>query len=354
MPYGKFWWRFHLWRCFIKILKYFSILLFILFNSSVYAKEKVSFYLSKNDTLWGIKRISIAEFKNQENVNIQIAGLLNKSLKKHHFFQIAELNDKDHNITKDDFNDITKSNTICETLQVDALIIGKIIKNEILPDQSGIEEISKQIWTGEYERDVDGNIIIENIDEQQQKKKKLITRIIKQPYKIRAGTLTILFNLIDGPTHSLAYSKTITKNYDSGKVPKGEFKSMLSSDKILYILANEVIEEFIAQISPELHEIKRAIESEDGFIDEGKTYAIEGFWDKAIEIWKKVEEQAPNNPKALYNLGLACEALGEYTDAEIYYRKALLLEDKKSYKKAIKNIHKARERKDEIFNKEKK
>ena len=328
--------------------------LLLLLCSNSFAGEKIKIFKPAFDVLWGIKKIAVSEIKDNENIPV----LLSTKLKRTQFFNVIECRELEkvllsQHLTKDDLKNIDKSKEVYNTLKIDGLIFGEINTYQVEPDENGIEQVSKQIWTGKYERDENDKIIEENIDGNFIKKKLVEEKIIDQKYRIRKGIVSITLNLIDIKSGKIAISKTVVKNYDSGKVPEDKTKSLLSAEKILQNLSDEVVTDFVKYISPTLKTEKRDIESGEGLIDEGKIYATSGLWHEAIETWLKAETAFPNNSAVYYNLGLAYEAIGEYKEAHTFYKKAALLKDEKLYKKAQQRLKKAYERKQkELKNKE--
>ena len=325
--------------------KLISIFIFLLIGDG-FASEKIQIYKPAREELWGIKKIAIASVDDEKTV----FTLLDIKLRQTNFFLVSQpenIENKLHQagLTIEDLADTQKSKQVSEILAVDALLFAKVTDCHVDPDITGEEQVKKQIWTGKYQRDKNDKIIEENIDGKLVKKKLFEEKIINQKYRIRKGICSITFNLIDGQSGKVAVSTIVSKKYDSGKIPEEEIKSSPSPDQVERKLSVEAIADFVKYISPKLESVKRNIEAGDGFIDEGKIYALEGLWTEALEAWLKGERMFPNNSGVYYNIGLAYEALGEYEQAEIYYKKAMLIKDKKQYKKALKNIRDARDRK---------
>lgn len=332
-------------------MRKFVLLLIVLFFGKSYASEKIKIFKPAQDILWGIKKLAITEFKNQADQNIE--SLLLERLKQTKYFHVLSSQEIKATLAEKKLasDSLSQLADVLRILEIDGIVSGEIKAYHVEPDEHGTEKIKKAIWTGEYERDQFGKIIEENINGQPVKKKKFEEKLVEQKYRIRKGVVHVIFNVIAGKSGKRILTSSITKNYNSGKVPEEEVKSLPSADLILKNLSVEAVNELLKQISPKLIQVKREIESGEGFIDEGKAYALSNLWTAAIETWLKAEAMFPNNSAVYYNLGLAYEAQGEYEKAEIYYKKAYLLKGKKLYQKAIDNLRKGREKKEKLLSK---
>jgi len=311
----------------------------------------INMFEPAQDVLWGVKKIAIAGIKGDEKVSSDVASLLYNKIKQTNYFLALQPDEIESKLVKAKFKqtdllDLTKAKEISLALDVDGLIYAEIASYQVQADEKGVEQVRKSVWTGEYLRDVEGKIVEEMIDGQMAKKKLFEEKVIDQKYVIRRGVVNLTFHIIDGLSGNLSVATNITKSYDSGKVPIDEIKSLPNAEKILRDLASEVITEFVYQIAPRPTLVKRKILSGEGFIEEGKIYASSSLWNEAIDTWMKAERSFPNNSGIYYNLGLAYEAIGEYRNAEAYYRKAILLKEDKLFEKALKNLRKYQEKKD--------
>jgi tetratricopeptide (TPR) repeat protein len=330
-------------------MKKLIVILLLISTARTGAEEKLNF-LEPAPELWGIKKILVADLK---YIDVDLTPMLTEEIKRTQYYSIVKF-DKIDQITPDDLKDIVKVAQLCSLANADAMIFASVVKYQVEPDEMLTEKINKAIWTGEFEHDADGKIVEETINGQKVNKKKYNNRLIEQPYVIRKGTVSITFNIVDGIIGKLSYNSSIAKGYNSGKCEKEKVKDLPSSDKILTTLTREVLADFGMKISPKLELVDRSLEKGDGLMAEGNTLAMSSLWAKAIEKWQTALQQTLNNPGLYYNLGIAYEAQGEYQNAESYYRKALLLTDKKNFSKALENIRKARERKIALLSKGKK
>ena len=81
-------------------------------------------------------------------------------------------------------------------------------------------------------------------------------------------------------------------------------------------------------------------------MDTGVKFAKAGSLKEAIRIWTEHVRTRPKSNEALYNLGVAYEALGQLERARTAYRRALRLAAKDLYIKALADLDKQiRERK---------
>ncbi len=76
-------------------------------------------------------------------------------------------------------------------------------------------------------------------------------------------------------------------------------------------------------------------------IRKGIGAAQEGRWDKARELWQAAVAKDPKNDAALYNLGVAHEALGQFDRARQCYAQAAGINEKSKYAEAIGRVDKS-------------
>ncbi|MBN2009577.1 tetratricopeptide repeat protein [candidate division KSB1 bacterium] len=307
---------------------------------SGYAGEKVNFFIPATKMLWGIKHFAVADFRQGDSVNTYIPQLVKTALKQHDFYHVvdsASVNAilTDTTYTRADLMGTDSIHAICRLLNVDAIIQGSVSEYEMLPDSSGEEEINREVWTGEYERDENDKIIEELVGGVSSRKKKFIQKLVKLPYLIHRAVVTVNFSIVDGETGLVVDSDSVTQRYDTGKIYGDEFREIPPPDEIIHGLCVDVVDFWITRISPNFKTVRRDIESGTDLLNAGKAYAESGFWDDAIKVWQSEIEESPNNPSAYYNLGLAYEALAEFKTAESYYKKAVLLKQERRYQKAL-------------------
>jgi len=227
-------------------------------------------------------------------------------------------------------------------LNVNGIIFSELKSLEILPDEQGVEKVEKIVWTGEYERDQHGEIIEEMTETgETTKKKKFKLQTVDQHYRIRRAKIEASFQLIDLQKGFSIIARELSDSLVSEKIIKEENQKAPTEDEIKNTITRIIVQKFFSQIAPKAITVKRVIESGSAPVDSGAVYAKTGQWISARKYWERAQRIHPYDARIQYNLGLACEAMGEYKSAEVLYKKASLLNPKKKlYQKAVENLRK--------------
>ncbi len=317
---------------------------FISYFFSCSSGNRLRFYQPSKQNLVGVRKLVIAPCTESSDAEL-LCSQLENTLKNTNYFLVFD-NSKfssvleQYNLT---FDSIAQSDTtakIGKLLNVDAIIFAKLKNLELLPIEKGSDLVEKMVWTGEYERDETGEIVeVVNEQGQREKQKKFKLQPVDQHYQIRKAQIEADFSLIDLKKGEPIFSHAISENYDSGKIVRDEDQTLPKDEVVKRQLALKVNRRFLSEIAPEQIEVKRVVEGGPTLIDSGAVYAKNGEWRDAMKMWEQAKKLYPANASVYYNLGLASEAQGDYESAEIYYRKAALLNSKsKQYQKAIENI----------------
>jgi tetratricopeptide (TPR) repeat protein len=72
-----------------------------------------------------------------------------------------------------------------------------------------------------------------------------------------------------------------------------------------------------------------------GPVSEGNTWAAQGDWEQATRCWSDALASDPGNHAALYNLGVAAEAVGDLAAAQSLYQRAAEIHSDRLYASAI-------------------
>ena len=302
----------------------------------------------------GIKKIAIAEFTGEENSGSLAANLLTSKLMTTQHYEILEREKlekvvEEHQLSMSGLINEDEAKQLGQFLGVDGLIFGGVSTYRVEPDERGIEKVTKKVWTGEYERDKNGNIKTEKTLLGIKVKKKIYKEVlVDEPYRIRRGSVTANLRIVNVETGQLVYSEAISRSYNSGKVLDSSSRTLPPKENILTNLMNQVLDIFVKQIAPHYITAYKAIEGGEGDIDVGKKFAKNGLWPEAQQAWLRAIKNNPNSTAALYNLGLAYEVEGKLDVAEKYYEKASALNPKDLYLKAISNIRKAKAEKERL------
>jgi hypothetical protein len=336
-----------MWR---KILGVVILLFFVDFFSCS-SGIKLQFHQPVGKPLIGIRKLVIAPGEGSNDVAL-VCSYLTSRLKQHDYFLLFDSNKfslslEQNQLTYENVKQLDSLSRIVKLEGVDGIIFSELKSLEIPPDEPGIEQVKKSVWTGEYERDQNGQIIEElSPTGEAIKKKKFKLQTVDQHFKIRNARLIVSFQLIDLKKGSVIFSQELTTNYTSGKIIKEEEQPVPTDNDIKRLLAQNVVDELLGKIEPRSIIVKRPLEKGIALIDSGAVHAQAGRWSQAQQVWHEAEELFPTDARIYYNLGLAAEAQGDYKAAEIYYKKAALLNPgKKLYQKAMNNIRKVWQKK---------
>ncbi len=297
--------------------------------------------------LHGIRRVAVTEFSGPGNSGQLAANILNSKLLNSGYFEVLErqkLKDimQEYQLSMSGVVDPEKAKQVGKMLGVDGIITGVVTAYSV-EDDKGREKVKKQVWTGKYAKDAKGNFIYEkDIFGKKRKKKIYAEQYVTQYYKIRRGTVTATFRIIDVETGQILAAKTYSRNYTSSKVRPGEEGRLKARDAILTDLLTSAVDEFVKDIAPHKVVLRKAILGGPGPIDAGKKLAQNNLWPEATKTWEDAVRQFPDKPEAYYDLGLAYEAQGRLDDAEKMYKKALSLKQDKLFMKALADIRQAK------------
>lgn len=297
--------------------------------------------------LKGIHRVAVMKFDGPQQAGKLVVSMLNSKLLNSHYFDVLErekLQDimREYQLSMAGVVNPDQAKQIGQLLGVDGIITGEIPAYSV-EDESGKERVKESVWTGKYEKDSKGNFVYtKDIFGKKHKKKIYREQFVTHYYKIRRGTVTVTFRVIDVASGAILTAKTYTKNYTSPKVRDGH-GSLKSRDSILMDLTNSIVNEFVMDIAPHNVTLRRTILGGPGPIDAGKKMAQNNLWPEATKLWEQSVKMFPDKPEAFYDLGLAYEVQGRLDDAEKLYQKAVQLKPKKLYMRALSEIRKAKQ-----------
>jgi len=327
--------------------KYRSMALFILLAPYFFAcssGSKLKFFEPVKTNMLGVRKLVVAPCQSGEDAALMCSDL-ELALKNTNYFLVFDQNKFSSvlaqvKLTFETLSQADSSSKVGKLLNVDGLVFANVKSLELFPVEKGTDRIEKMVWTGEYERDANGEIVEElTADGKTIKKKKFKRQPVDQEYQIRNAKVTADFRLIDMKKGSVIYSQELAENYTSGKIVREEGQTLPNDDAVKRQILMQINRHFVRDISPRFIDVKRVVESGPTLIDSGAVFARMDDWGKATEIWEQAKTMYPANSRVYYNLGLASEAQGDYESAEIYYRKAALLNAKsKLYQKAIEQI----------------
>lgn len=322
------------------------ILLFFVDFFSCSSRIKLQFQQPAGKLMVGMRRLVIAPCESSGDATL-VCNCLTSRLKEREYFLLFDSNKfgaalEQNQLTYENIKQLDSLSQFAKLLTVDGIIFSELKSIEIQPDEQGIEQVKKTVWTGEYERDQNGQVIEEiSPTGEPVRKKKFKLQTVDQHFRVRNARLVIKFQLISLEKGAMVFSQELTENFTSGKIIKEESQLVPTDDEIKRTLVQNVVVRFLDRITPNPIFVKRRIEKGIALIDSGAVYAKAGRWRAAQEIWMEAEQAFPTDARIHYNLGLAAEAQGDYRAAEIYYKKAVLLNPKnKLYQQAVQNIRK--------------
>lgn len=326
----------------------YSVLYFLLFVNLFNCSSgiKLQFHKPSERSLIGVKHVVIAPCLGSEDA-ASICNYLALLLKQNDYFSMFDRNKfssilEQNDLTYEKVKQLDSLGQLTRLPGVDGIIFSELKSIEILPDELGSEQVEKSVWTGEYERDELGQIIEEiGPSGEKIKKKKYKLQIVDQHFRVRKAKMHVIFQLIDLNKSKSIIFEEIVENYSSNKIIKEESQQIPTDDEIKTTLVHHSVEKFFKKISPRTITVRRVIEKGTAAVDSGIVFAKAGHWSEAQQLWNEAQKTLPTDARVQYNLGLAAEAQGNYYAAEIYYKKASLLNPKKKlYQKAVQNIKK--------------
>jgi curli biogenesis system outer membrane secretion channel CsgG len=295
------------------------------------------------------RKIAIADFCGPKRSGSQAASILTSELYKTGYFEVFERQQMDKILDEQDFaasglvDDATAAK-IGKILGVQALIFGEVTTYSA-EDKQGKEKVKKQVWTGEYETDKDGNVIEqEGLFGIKHKQKKYKEQFVDEPYVVRSATVAIHFRVVDVNTGQLVAIKSESRSFNQKATGADQIGKLPDKQNILRNLTRQVVKTFVPHIAPYYTKATKGFEKGTGDSKQAIKMAQNNLWDEALKIFEK-EAQTNPTPSNYYNLGVCYEALGMYGEAEKQYKDAINLKAKDAYIEALSGVKKLKEEK---------
>jgi hypothetical protein len=162
-----------------------------------------------------------------------------------------------------------------------------------------------------------------------------LKRNIQVPYTRRSCTATVSFFMDDIANGKVIVADQSERKFNSddtnGDTGKAFLRAMGAAgddnlpppDQILGDLIGQCVTDFIAKISPHQIHVKEKLDSgKSGSVSDGNKLALAGEYKDALECYKDGIKEKPDDVGAVFNAGLACEAMGNLEEAVKYYDKA--------------------------------
>jgi len=293
------------------------------------------------------RKIAVADFQGPGRSGSLAASILTSEIFKSGYFDLLERQHMKKILEEQAFSltgavDVATAAEIGEMLGVEALIFGEVTSYSV-EDLEGTEEVKKRVWTGEYEKDKDGNIIYEKgLFGIKHKKKKYKEEFVDEPYVVRSASVAVNFRVVAVETAELLAVKSNSSSFNKKATGTDQIGKLPAKESILENLSRKVVDTFVRQIAPYYATVTKKFEKGSGASKQAIKMAQNGLWDKALEIFQR-EAQIHPKPENYYNIGVCYEALGRYDMAEKQYETALSLKAKDLYIKAVADIRKLKE-----------
>jgi hypothetical protein len=315
-----------------------SIVILCLFGCS--PKTTIQMTRPAEVDVGGINRIAIMDFRGGGNSGASAASVFTSKLFETGFYTIVERTElqkilEEHALTMSGVVDVELAVQAGNVLGVQGVIVGDVIAYRC-DDRRGKEKVKQQVWTGEYQKDKDGNYIYEKTLFGRRKKKVYREEFVDVEVIDREANVALSFRLIDVETARIIATRQASHSY-SKRVRSGE-KPLPPKNEILTNLGIRCVNEFVRVLAPYKVSIQTQFAKGNGDVNKGIEFAKNELWDKAEEIWQAEVEKDSKNHAAWYNLGLAFEVQGDYLQAQDAYDKALSLKSTKLYISGLKRI----------------
>lgn len=304
-------------------------------------KTAIQFTKPAEIDVGGIKRIAIMDFRGPENSGSNAASVFASKLFGTGFYTIVERAElqkilEEHALSLSGVVDPETAVQAGNLLGVQGVVVGDVLAYRC-EDRRGREKEKRQVWTGEYEKDKEGNYVYEkNIFGKKVRKKVYRDEWVDVEVLTREANVSLSFRLIDVQSGQIIATREASHSYN--KKVKTEQESLPPKDNILTDLGVRCINDFVRVLAPHPETVMAEFAGGGGEVDKGIEFARNGLWDKAQDIWQGVIEKDAQHHAAWYNLGLALEARGLYNDARDAYDRAVNLKPKSLYIKALKRI----------------
>ncbi len=326
----------------------FSLLTpFLMFLASCAMQSSIQVPVMKPATihLSGIHKLAIADFQGIHSSGSKIAADVQAMLMETPHFDLLEREKlsqllEEQKLSMTGVVDEAMARQIGKMAGVDAMIFGEVTTYRVEPDERGVEKVEKEVGTGKYEEVDEKNIFTGKTKRVRREIRETV--LVDQRYRIRRGSVSVHFRVVDVETGKLLAVHSDNKSYTSDKVVEGGSTALKPEGEILDNLSKDITRRFVQLIAPHVVQEKRSIEPGKGIIQTGKKYAESGLWPEAMKVWQQAVIDFPQDPVAFYNLGLAHEVLGDLDEAETNYQKSVSFSQKRLYMDAINRVRNAK------------
>jgi len=277
----------------------------------------------------------------------EVAGHVTESLTtklgESEFFKVVERSRLDQVVgeLRRGLSDLVDPKTAAEAgrlLGVKAVVVGQVMAYRIV-DTPYAKQVRKRVGTGRFRTVGSGR---------RARKEEIMKEVlVTEKHTRREGVLSVSLRVVEVATGRILASQTVDHalKYDTGLDALSALFSKVKREipppeATRRDLVEAVSTRYFEYVSPWYVTIKRTLESAEGAVDTGVKFAKAGSLKEAIRIWTDHVWTRPKSNEALYNLGVAYEALGQLERARTAYRRALRLATKDLYIKALADLNK--------------
>ncbi len=216
----------------------------------------------------------------------------------------------------------------------DALLSGRVSSS--FTSRRTEEKVTEEKGTGRYRDEV-------YYEEGQRKTRrveirKTVTR--SEPTVVQRAEVVLHLALTRLPQEQVLTEDRIDESEEQRATGDSSVKALPSANRMWEELADAVAARAFANLVPQKLDYTIRYEQDDA-CTEGIKRAKEGDLQGALASWRAVQKTEPGNSAALYNEGVALEALGDYRKARRAYAAAQAIASKKRYAEAIERIDRA-------------
>jgi len=191
-----------------------------------------------------------------------------------------------------------------------------------------------------------GNVNVTSRDEQvTQTTFDPIRRGMREVHRTKRYVMAAVnFTIDDVETSKTLATVSAVREYDSEKDSGGKGAARIAklmgvgggnlpaSDQIIAHLIDECVQEFVAKVSPhQIVETEKLLKGRSEAVKTGNKLAAAGDYAEAVEAYQSAIATNPEDHEAIFDCGVACEAMGRLAEAEQCYDKAFKINPQDQY-----------------------
>ncbi|MEW6367875.1 MAG: tetratricopeptide repeat protein [Acidobacteriota bacterium] len=159
---------------------------------------------------------------------------------------------------------------------------------------------------------------------------------VKKKFRVPHAGVAVNFQVIEATSGRLVVLREYTAGQDGQKFEPG--KPGPKQADLLRSACSDVVGSFLYDITPRWVTEKIVLDEVDPALKDGVELCKRGMLDEAASSFRNVLQTYPGSSGATYNLGVLAEVSGDHALAEEYYRKAIDIDPKPLYQKALQNL----------------